>query len=522
MARFNAPMKPKAGVRVVTNLAGGDAFDRTPRLSLVSMVLTSMVQDSFYQSAEAQVETVAALVRKLAEQDDLLFAAKLAVYVRNEHGLRSISHVVAGEVAKMRDEFPTHKNLLDPNTSFNWGGDFFQRLAFRPDDMLEIAGYWITKYGNGEKKTLPAAMKRGFSAAFARFKPETLAKYNGASTKSMTLRQLAHLVHPAGPKDSTLYKLRGGTLPTADTFEVALSRAGNEENAEEAKGQEWGRLLNAGKIGYLAGLRNIRNVLQQAPESAEKLFEVLLDDEQIAKSKVFPFQFMAAFDAITTCQPPPPRAARALEVIEQASRKALKNVPVLSGSTLVALDESGSMLHPRNESRGNKLVMTPQHKLPGVFGAVFGTALYLSGADVDLMLFSDTAHYVTLMPSAGLFAGVQKLLANAKPAGTNFHAPFQTAGRAYDRIIILSDEQGWVHEGGMSRPVPSIDEYKRKFNANPRIYTWNLVGSETSMFPERRTYSLAGVSDKVFDLLAALETDPQAMLSAIEKTQITR
>jgi 60 kDa SS-A/Ro ribonucleoprotein len=55
--------------------------------------------------------------------------------------------------------------------------------------------------------------------------------------------------------------------------------------------------------------------------------------------------------------------------------------------------------------------------------------------------------------------------------GTNFHAIFETANRAYDRIIILSDMQGWVN---YNTPTRSFAEYKRRVGANPRVYSFDL------------------------------------------------
>ena len=501
MARFPAPRQPKPGSRPVVNLAGGQAFDRDPRVALASYVLTSMVQDTFYQSADEQIETVRGLVRNLAVKGDLLFAAKAAVHARHEGGLRSISHVVAGEVAQLRGEFPDQRG--------SWGPTFFTRVVHRLDDMSEIAGYWIGTYAKGkDKKTLPNAMKRGFGRVFANAKPGLLAKWDGETTRSLTLRQLAHLCHPKGGKDSTVYKLRAGTLVAADTHEVAMTRAGQVEGGTEAvataKAEAWGDLFRRGKVQYLAALRNARNIIEQAPDQVDALVQKLLSLDDIRGSKVLPFQFLPAYAAVTELSGP--HARKVLGAIENAAELALSNVPKFEGATLVCLDDSGSM-HTNRKAEGN-----PWHKRPAIVGSMFVVALARTLEDCDVMRFSEDAHYVTLPAGVGLFDGITRLTARPCNHGTNFHAPFQAANRKYDRIILLSDAQGWMAAG---QPGASLRDYEKRYEAKPQLYSWDLVGSSTSQFPAPRQFALAGISDRAFDLMGALEQDPNAMVARI-------
>jgi len=479
MARFQAPTKPKVGSRPTVNLAGSAAFDRDPREALASMVLTSMVQDTHYQSAEEQLETVRALVAA----NDPLFVAKTALYARHEHGLRSISHVLAGEIAQLKD------------VKFS-RAEFFRRIVFRLDDMSEIVGYWILRYGTGKKKTLPNAMKRGFADVLESAKPDMLAKWGNGSP---SLRQVAHLCHPKG---ETAYALRGGKLASADTHEVALTAAGSDANA---KAGAWADLFARGKVRYLAALRNARNIIEKAPASVDALCAVLESEKDVRASKVFPFQFLAAHDAVSSINGPLTR--RVLSAIEVGADLALSNVPKLEGATLVCLDDSGSMMTATQE----------RHKKPAVIGAMFASALARSNHDCDVMLFDEDARYVALSPTATLFGSIETLLSRLVPKGTNFHAPFQLANRPYARIIILSDTQGWM---GGSTPEVSLRDYEARHGCKPFIYSWDLVGSTTSQFPAPRIAALAGRSDRVFDVMKSLETDPKALIHAIEEIKL--
>lgn len=496
MSRFKAPVQPKAGARPTVNLAGGSAYDRDPKTALASMVLTSLVCDTYYQASAQALADVQFLASKLANAGELEFVAKTAIFARHTYGLRSISHVLAGMVASFRFALPEQRGT--------WGPAFFDRIVFRADDMAEIASYWIGQLGEREKKTLPNAMKRGFARAFARIRPEEIAKWNGASTRSMTLRHLAHMVHPSSPKDSPLWKLRGGTLESADTHETAMTKAGQGEDAAETKASEWVRLFSEGKVKYLAALRNARRILEQAPNAVDLLIERLVSEKDIRASKVLPFQFLAAHDAVSAI--PGPRVKDVLAAIETGAELALANIPKLEGATLVALDDSGSM-HDNAAER---------HKKAAVIGAMFAAALAKSG-DTDIMLFSDDAKYASLSAKATLFGAIEKLLSQSRPCGTNFNAPFAAAKRAYRRVILLSDAQGWMG----SRPGEDARwMYGKCYGCDPIIYSWDLVGSTTAQFPEKRVALLAGFSDKALDLMAALEQDPKATVHAIEATRI--
>jgi hypothetical protein len=115
-------------------------------------------------------------------------------------------------------------------------------------------------------------------------------------------------------------------------------------------------------------------------------------------------------------------------------------------------------------------------------------------------------------------AGIaERLVKNARSAGTNFHAIFQTAKQKYDRVVILSDMQGWMQGGAPKAPFA---EYRRKYGADPFVYSFDLQGYGSLQFPEQNVFALAGFSDKVFDLMQLLETDRIALIREIEKSEL--
>lgn len=453
------------------NLAGGRAYSVSPRLELVSLLVTTFLEDEFYR---AESEVVTRLRELIVRVGDPIFVAKAALYARQVCGMRSVSHLVAGELARsVKGEA--------------WTKRFYADVVRRPDDVLEILGYYLGVHG----RPLPNSLKKGLGAALARFDEHLLAKYR-RDHASFKLVDAVNLVRPRATP--ALTKLVNGGLAAADTWETALTRAGEAGSPQAvavAKAAAWTRLLGENKLGYLALLRNARNILEQAPDAVDSLCVRLSDAQAVRRSLVFPFQFLSAMDALK--QGNLPGAARVLEALDAAVDRSLANVPRLDGRTLVALDSSGSMAG------------RPQR-----IGSLFAAVL-VKACGADLMVFSDDASYRTLNRRDSTLSAADSIPFVA--GGTNFNAIFKRANRAYDRVVVLSDMQAWVGGGA---PVESFAAYRRRHRVEPRVFSWDLRGCGSLQFPAEGVYALAGWSDRALELLPRLDRDPQALLREVE------
>ena len=473
MSKFNATSTKTA----TTNMAGGEAYSQSAELELASAVITSFANDTFYEKAADRFDRVSSLLDKV----DPMFAAKVAVYARREFGMRSMSHVVAAELA--------------PKLSGKaWAASFYDAIVFRPDDMMEIIAYLKAK---GQK--LSAALKRGFAKAFNRFDAYQLAKYRGEG-KGVKLVDVANLVHPIPGEENAdaLRALINGELKSTDTWETRLTRAGQVEGSEgdkiEAKKEAWVEMIRSGKMGYFALLRNLRNIMIAAPEVENEVIAQLTDRNKIKKSLVLPFRY---FTAITELQQIA-GSRNIVKAISDAAEISLDNVPRLPGKTLIAVDVSGSMTGR-----------------PSTIAKMFGSVLY-KRTEPDLLVFDGRARYVSLNPADSILSLMDKIPFSG--GSTNFNSIFDTATGVYDRVIILSDMQAWVSNGwSSSAPTRSFAAYKSRTGADPIIYSFDLQGYGSMQFPERKVFCLAGFSDKIFDIMALLESDPKALLTKINE-----
>lgn len=481
MSRFN---KTSEGTKTV-NLAGGDAYKQSPELELISILLTSFANDSFYRSAN---DTFTRL-KELVNLCDKRFVAQAAVYARTQFGMRSITHVVASELAKH----------ISGET---WAKDFYSAIIYRPDDMMEILSYHASKNGK-----LPNSMKKGLAKAFDKFDAYSLAKYRGEG-KGFKLIDVVNMVHPTPTEKNSeaISALVKGELKSFDTWEVELSKAGqgssDESEKAKLKKEVWIKLIREKKLGYFALLRNLRNIIEQAPEVIDEAIESLINEALIKKSLVLPFRFLTAFEEIQKLSDG--KVVRSvLMALNKAVDISIKNVPVFDGETLVVLDVSGSM-HMNNLGT----------KSPHVIGALFSAVLAKSN-NSDFMVFSDLAAYHNINPMDSTITIANSL--RFASGGTNFHSIFQTANKKYDRIIILSDMQGWI---GGHTPVGEYNKYKIKHNATPFIYSFDLCNYGSMQFPEANVFCLAGFSEKVFDIMKLMEQDKKALVNEIKKVNI--
>ena len=490
MARFsNKPIR-KGGAAAVAampqpdtiNRAGGAAYKQSNELALVTLLATSFCAARYHEGAEDQIKRIVELGSKV----DPLFAAKTALWARDTLGMRSASHVLAATIGATVKGAP-------------WTKAFFDRIVVRPDDMCEILAFYKQSWPG---KREPHALCKGFKKAFARFDAYQLKKYAGGS-RALKLVDVVNRVHPKGELIDQLHK---GTLPQANTWETRLSAATNRVEKEAV----WADLIDSGKLGYFALLRNLRNIGQQASRRVKDLaLEQLVDEDRIRKSRVLPFRFYTAYKQFEALD----GSRDFLRAISEAADLSVGNIKLdFSGSTLVAVDTSGSM---HSECAGSKHLMCVEA------GMLFGAAVYKAVDGSDIMEWADRGKYVNVNPRMPVLDMVPQLLKSTGTVGygTNLAGVFQEAKRQYDRFVIFSDMQVWH-----GNTIGGLENHCRKhaYKQQPWIHTFDLAGHGTSQFPDgnERITTLTGFSEKVLQMLSMMESGTEVLLNAVREVEL--
>ena len=518
LSRVPVPRVPAAPVIVMPhhhaapdarNEAGGLAFRKSPAFELLSIVFCALLSakkdggKKFYESEAA----ILARLQKLVQAHPL-FAAQAAVWTRRVLGLRSISHAVAAMVCH-----------YTKGQGLPWVRQFVQAVVFRPDDTIEIIAAYFAMYGGGKTirkphgksgkcipVLLPNPLKKGIASALSKLGAYQLAKYQ-KTEQAISLVDVFNLVHPK-PSYGNEEAFRAfvyGELKNTDTWEARLSAAGNNQVKKE---EAWCSLLEERKLGYFAALRNLRNILAQAPGAVDAVLAFIRNPKAVERSLILPFQFVRAYTEVKASGLP--RCGEAAAAIEDAVESSCANIPVLPGKTLVVLDESGSMHSPETDGS------------PANVGSLFAAIVLKSQPGADFMAFSTNAAYKAVRVTRPLFTVVEDIRSSWQRGQTNFHSIFDTATARYDNIIILSDNEGWTFgekwDSQAGAPTTARRRYEQTHGVLPFIVTFDLTGQNTLMFPEDSVAVLSGFSDKVFTLLASLRKNPQALIDEVGKT----
>src|SRR3990167_1096568 len=257
---------------------GGVAERQSPLVELTRAVSTCLLfENTFYESGLSIADQIKELCNKVADSKGGLDAiAKLAVHARIKLHLRHVPLFLARHMARINSSNLKYKG-------HNYTEKVLVDIIQRPDELSEFLSlYWKDNVDTQGKlkKTLSAQVKRGLGEAFKKFNEYQLAKWN--RDNEIKLRDVLFLVH-AKPKDvvqEQIWKrLVNNELEIPDTWEVALS-AGID------KKETWERLIREKKLGYMALLMNLRNMVS-ANVDASIVSEALLNGA--IKSKALPF-----------------------------------------------------------------------------------------------------------------------------------------------------------------------------------------------------------------------------------------
>lgn len=488
----------------VTNLAGGTAFQLKDRERLVTGILTSFVKEPKYYGDTTPdiVETARRLVKT-----DPVFVAKAACFARNQFHMRSVSHVLAAEVAKGAPGNKVVRKMI-------------RKVVERADDITNILAYHFNVWGKRKKdqaakgisrsdNPVPRSLRRGIADVFPRFDEYSLAKYKGDDS-DVKLRDALLIARPKPntPEQAKLWKkLIEGKLETPETRETILSEKGQSKEV-------WEQIID-GKAGYMMVLRNLKNMLEQGISDAhlDKVLNMLKNPDQVRKSKQLPFRYFSAYKMVAAMGHV--KGSKVLDAIEDALMVSFENLPRMKGTTAIILDESGSMMTPISEKS-----IVQQIDI----GNLLGSAAAKFCDQAIIIPFGDFAVTMNFTKRSSIFDNMKKLEESGVGCSTYLEKAFKEidkAGLPVDRIIIFSDMQTY---GGRSwasdNPQGWVENYRKTKNPNLWVHSIDLAGYGTTKVVGGHINLIAGWSEKVLDYIIQVEEGGTGLIDAIDKYNI--
>lgn len=502
--KFNKSVK---GAEATVNHQGARAYTLTPEMELYAAVATTLLSNTSYEKADARLERIQALLPQVAPQ----FVAKLAVYARKQMNLRTAPLILTTELAKL------HKgdNLVSKT---------IEQVVQRPDEIMELlACYQVMNKRTGVKKlnALSKQVQKGLAASFNRFDEYQFAKYDRST--EVKLKDALFLVHPKAKDEAqqTLFnKIVAGELATPYTWETALSALGqqqglNRENRKLAVAALWEELIDSKKLGYMALLRNLRNILLAEVSGAhiEKVADYLCNEQAVLQSKQLPFRFLSAYRELKMTFGANGRISFILSALEKAVRMSIQNMQGMGMdiSVVIACDVSGSMNRPVSERSSVNLYDV---------GLLLGMLLQSKCKNVQAGLFGDTWKMIQL-PSDQVLTNVDLFRQRANEVGLATNGYLVIAdliSRRYiaDKVVFFTDVQMWDSNTGNASTVNTLAYQWKQYKTiapNAKLYLFDLSGYGNSpvSLKEDDVYLIAGWSDKVFAVLEAIESGNTVM-----------
>jgi 60 kDa SS-A/Ro ribonucleoprotein len=386
----------RAAAPYVSTHEGAPAYRHLKPLDqLRRSVLSCLLWErEFYENGQSIAERITETAAKVKPAE----LAALAIEARSKFNLRHVPLLLLTVLAKT-------------GAGSSLVSDTIAETIQRADELSEFLAIYAKANGVTPDKVRPkmsAQVKKGLARAFSKFDAYHLAKYNRDG--AIKLRDVMFLTHPKseGDKAETLKKLAAKTLESPDTWEVALSAGADKKATFE-------RLIREGELGYLALLRNLRNMAEAGCDMG------LVRDAILARNgarRVLPFRYVAAARACPQLEP----------AIDQALSEAISALPVLSGKTVILVDVSGSM----------------DEKLSGTsdLSRMDAAAALASVIHGDLRVFTFSNSVVEVPPRRGM-AGIDAVIKSQPHQGTYLGQAVAAIDDRFphDRMIVVTDEQ---------------------------------------------------------------------------------
>ena len=506
--RFN---EKTDGVNKTVNHEGEEAYKLTPQMELYSTVCTASLQNKFYEDKDKTVERIRELVKKNKPE----FVAKLAIYTREQMYLRSVPLLLAVELAKIHKGDNTVSKLVS-------------RIIQRPDEITEILAYYQLANKRTDTKKLGKLSKqimKGVAYSFNKFDEYQFSKYDRKT--QVTLKDALFLTHPK-PKNeeqqALFNKIVEGTLEVPYTWEVELTKAGQED---KSKKEIWEQLIDSKKVGYMALLRNLRNILEAevSDEHISKVCNFLFNETAVKNSKQLPFRYYSAYKEVGKL--PTVKVNIMLNTISKAIDISCNNLPGFKGKVMVGVDNSQSM---------TSNPISPRSKVTRCDIACVLASMFVKISSENIVsVFADEFKLANVLSTDSVLTNAEKIASVGVGAGccTNgFKVPEYARKNKInvDYFVIFTDLQmydaDWVSyqrtppERGRSFKE-ELKKYKEEVNPNVKVISFDVAGYGTTPInnDEKDAFLIAGWSDKVFNVLEAIKNGEKA-LSEVEKIKL--
>ena len=512
-----------------TTHEGAKAFELTSHRRLLNAVVCSFLTKQYYKSSTDQMLEIGDAAREVAKREPE-FVLQVAAWARLKGNMRSapiLLFVIAANIPACKPFVRQYGPLV----------------IRRADEIREVFACQKEMFG----KPIPNCIKKSLADAFLRFTPYQLDKYN--QDTEYAFKHVLRMVRPSPvtTAQSAIFKFlvhgwdkltpseRGSlpfiqakrkfsALPTFDfkngTAELIKKYNLSWEDVISKFPTAW-EYIN---FSYMAGLRNIRNLINKASkDKVREVCDMVRDPERVATGKQLPFRYYTAWKQLQNDNVVGPGLGFVGDALEEALEHSIHNLN-LPGSTCVICDVSGSM----SQKLSDRSIMNLKD-----IGLLFGSSLARLSKDNTMFVFGTQHRQVGVKPSVLLTT--QEAERIDVQNGTVLAPVFEDMVKRrlkFDRVVLLSDMQvwgatfrfGWFSHSGGADAGGSADavrkawqQYRNEVAPEATLYSIDMASYGNSQFPEGdgSVVQLAGWSDQVLKFIEMHESNEGSFMASV-------
>ena len=512
MANFNIFSSKKTDT---CNEAGGRAYTLSPEQQLAQLAATGCFNDTFYASAETQLEQILNVAQKI----EPLFIAKTAIYARERGYMKDMPALLLAMLAerdvalcaqifnRVIDNGKMLRNFAQMVRSGVTGRKSF---GTRPKKLIQ---QWLL--AANEKQLLQAAIGNNPSLAdvVKMVHPKPREAWRAAWFAWLIGKPYERAALPPLTRAFEDYKAqRSGKLPDVPFQLLTALELDTAAWAQIAHNGSWQQVRQSLNTFARHGVFNNERIVRQVAAK-------LTDAAAIAKARVMPYQLLTAYQATGGDMP---LAIR--EALQDAMEIAVQNVPRLAGNVIVCPDVSGSMMSPVT---GYRPGATSTTRCVNV-AALVSAAMLRHNPQARVLPFDTRVAKIQLNPRDSIMTNAEKL-AQLCGGGTACSAPLAWLNRekaSVDVLLMISDNESWAELARGKKSSDMLAEWDKIKERNPQAKLVCLDIQPYATVQARNRHdilNIGGFSDQVFHLLgafAAQNNSADFWVEIIEKIQI--
>lgn len=489
---------------MATNEAGGKAYAMEAKHALAQYAVTGCFNNTYYTNSQTQLESVKALVDKV----DPEFVAKVAVYSR-KYGF-------------MKDMPAFLLAYLCANDAQLFSKSFFQVC----DNIKMIRNFaQIIRSGSVGRKSFGTLPKKLINKWFDSKNDDVL--FRSSIGNDPSIADLIKMVHPKPLNDyrNALYGYFLGKDYNQEFLPAIVKQfeSFKKDNSKEIPNVPFEMLtaLPLTKQHWVEIARNStwtqtrmnlntfsRHGVFEDEQNVKIVADKLVDAEEIAKSKVFPYQLMAAYLNVNENIP-----KKITNALQDAMEISIENIPKIDGKIFVFPDVSGSM---RSPITGYREGATSKVECVHV-AALIAASLLRKNQDTEVIPFAESARVgLKLNPKDSIMTNANKIFTQPG-GGTNCSAPLlylNMQKKNADLLVYVSDNESWIdtrqhssygymygYKSSASETMHQWIEFVKR-NQNAKMICIDITPNETMQAPnDRKILNVGGFNDNVFNVM---------------------